>query len=47
VGDSEENDLHGAQNAGLTGLLIDRRQESRHCGPNRIASLEEILARLD
>jgi len=47
VGDSEENDLHGAQNAGLTGLLIDRRQETGHSGPNRIASLEEILARLD
>ena len=47
VGDSETNDLHGAQEAGLTGLLIDRRQEPGRNGSNRIASLEEILARLD
>jgi putative hydrolase of the HAD superfamily len=47
VGDSETNDLNGAQNAGLTGLLIDRRQETRHMGPNRIASLQEILSHLD
>ncbi len=47
VGDSETNDLHGAQKAGLTGLLIDRRQETGRSGLHRIASLEEILARLD
>jgi putative hydrolase of the HAD superfamily len=47
VGDSEENDLHGAQNAGLTGLLIDRRQATGPSAPTRIASLEEIIARLD
>ena len=47
VGDSEDNDLHGAQNAGLTGLLIDRRQENPHGKPYRITSLQEIIARLD
>jgi putative hydrolase of the HAD superfamily len=47
VGDSETNDLHGAQDAGLTGLLIDRRQEPRHNGPNCIASLREIVSRLE
>ena len=47
VGDSETNDLHGAQDAGLTGLLIDRRQETGRSRPNCIASLEEILSRLD
>ncbi len=47
VGDSETNDLNGAQAAGLAALLVDRRQDTRRSGPNRIASLEEILARLD
>jgi putative hydrolase of the HAD superfamily len=41
VGDSEINDLHGANNAGLRGILVDRRMEaSDH---QRITSLKSIL----
>jgi putative hydrolase of the HAD superfamily len=46
VGDSEENDLCGAANAGLTGVLIDRSPkiapQTRH-----IKNLHEILSILD
>ena len=47
VGDSETNDLHGARNAGLNALLIDRNQPADRRAPDRIASLREIVARLD
>jgi putative hydrolase of the HAD superfamily len=41
VGDSEINDLHGANNAGLRGILVDRRtQAGDH---QRITSLSSIL----
>ena len=47
VGDSETNDLLGAQNAGLKALLIDRRRPADGTAPERIASLQEIVTRLD
>jgi putative hydrolase of the HAD superfamily len=47
VGDSEANDLQGAQNAGLNALLIDRSRPADGSAPDRIASLREIIARLD
>jgi putative hydrolase of the HAD superfamily len=47
VGDSETNDLHGAQNAGLTALLVDRSQPVSGRAENRIASLREIVSRVD
>lgn len=47
VGDSEANDFHGAQNAGLKALLIDRGRPTDGAAPDRIASLHEIIARLD
>jgi putative hydrolase of the HAD superfamily len=47
VGDSETNDLWGAQNAGLKALLIDRGRRPDDSAPERIASLQEILTHLD
>jgi len=47
VGDSEANDFHGAQNAGLKALLIDRSRPTDGTAPDRIASLSEIIARVD
>jgi putative hydrolase of the HAD superfamily len=46
VGDSETNDLNGAQNAGLTGLLIDRNRATEPIEPNYITSLREIVPRI-
>lgn len=45
VGDSEIHDLDGARQAGLKGVLIERRKDSR--APDRIDSLRSILALLD
>jgi putative hydrolase of the HAD superfamily len=45
IGDSEENDLRGANNAGLKGFLVDRDAPSND--GTRIASLNEILQHLD
>jgi putative hydrolase of the HAD superfamily len=47
VGDSETNDLRGAQNAGLTALLIDRSLPTNGPAEDRIASLQEIVSRID
>ena len=47
VGDSETNDLLGAQNAGLKGLLIDRGRQTDETAPERIASLQEIVTHLN
>jgi putative hydrolase of the HAD superfamily len=46
VGDSETNDLIGAQNAGINGVLIDRGGRAETFEPNRIASLREIVSRI-
>ncbi|HLN85001.1 MAG TPA: HAD-IA family hydrolase [Candidatus Limnocylindrales bacterium] len=46
VGDSEANDLHGARNAGLKALLIDRKPAST-ASNDRLVSLRQIVAHLD
>jgi len=44
VGDSEVNDLHGACNAGLRGILVDRRERAdASAGGERMTSLRSIL----
>lgn len=47
VGDSEENDLYGAANAGLLGVLIDRRAYERPGNYRQIKTLNEIISILD
>jgi putative hydrolase of the HAD superfamily len=47
VGDSEINDLHGANNAGLKGILVDRSSGASSRAQERVASLDEILSLLD
>ena len=47
VGDSEINDLHGANQAGLKGILVERRKTSAASAPDRIDSLGAILALLE
>ncbi len=47
VGDSEENDLYGAANAGLLGVLIDRNASGRPRGYRQIKTLNEIISILD
>src|SRR6266576_4011837 len=46
VGDSESNDFHGANQAGLRGILVDRRNGSHASEPARITSLTAILSLL-
>jgi putative hydrolase of the HAD superfamily len=43
VGDSEVNDVQGAINAGMTGILIDRNHNGDPRHPSRVSSLKEIL----
>ena len=44
VGDSEVNDLHGANSAGLRGILVDRREPANASGGGeRVRSLQSIL----
>lgn len=47
VGDSAEKDLHGANEAGLKGVLIERRRETVSNLSPRITSLRSILSLLD
>ncbi len=47
VGDSEENDLYGAANAGLLGVLIDRSASGRPGNYRQVKSLNEIIPILD
>jgi len=47
VGDSEENDLCGANDAGLKGILIDRDGENPSGAGPRVSDLREILPLLD
>ena len=47
VGDSEEKDLHGANKAGLKGVLVERNGESISNLSPRITSLRGILSLLD
>ena len=46
VGDSEANDLHGARNAGLKALLIDRKPASA-ASSDRLMSLRQVVGHLD
>jgi len=46
VGDSEENDLRGANAAGLRGILIDRAPSGASNGERRIADLRDVLKHL-
>ena len=43
VGDSELNDRQGAKNAGLRGVLVDRRSPVNPSDPDRITDLKSIL----
>ena len=45
VGDSEANDLRGAANAGLKGILVDRNRNN-DSRPSCVSSLKQILALL-
>lgn len=47
VGDSEINDLRGANQAGLKGILVERGKTSAAQASDRIDSLRSILALLD
>jgi putative hydrolase of the HAD superfamily len=47
VGDSEEKDLHGANKAGLKGVLVERNGEINSDLSPRITSLRGILPLLD
>jgi FMN phosphatase YigB (HAD superfamily) len=47
VGDSEKNDLYGAANAGLLGVLIDRSGSGRPRDYRQIKTLNEIISILD
>jgi putative hydrolase of the HAD superfamily len=47
IGDSEENDLYGAANAGLLGVLIDRSAYARPKNYRQIKALDEIISILD
>lgn len=47
VGDSEEKDLCGANDAGLMGILVDRDGESPSAAGRRVVDLREIVPLLD
>jgi putative hydrolase of the HAD superfamily len=47
VGDSIRNDIEGAVNAGMKGILVDRQGAHQGAENTRIASLQEILDHLD
>jgi putative hydrolase of the HAD superfamily len=47
VGDSQENDLYGAANAGLMGVLINRSASGRQGNYRQINNLNEIISILD
>jgi putative hydrolase of the HAD superfamily len=47
VGDSEINDLSGANQAGIKGILVERGKTSAAPASDRINSLRSILALLD
>jgi len=47
IGDSENNDLQGASNAGLRALLVDRDISADAAHHDRVHSLRQILDHLD
>jgi len=46
VGDSVTNDIDGAANAGMKGILVDRKGAHQAAAVTRVASLKEILDHL-
>jgi FMN phosphatase YigB (HAD superfamily) len=46
VGDSEEKDLRGSNEAGLTGVLVERNGEENSNLSSRITSLKDLLSLL-
>ena len=47
VGDSEINDRRGANDAGMRGLLVDRRKAPDAADPNLLTSLKSIIGLLE
>ena len=47
VGDSKVNDVQGAMNAGVKGILVDRNQTTESQQPSTILNLKQILSLLD
>jgi putative hydrolase of the HAD superfamily len=47
IGDSQDRDIHGALNAGLKAILVDRERDNRSAPVSRVASLKEVLYLLD
>src|SRR6266508_690911 len=47
VGDNETIDLHGANNAGLRGVLVDRANGTSPADRDRVTSLKAIVSMLD
>ena len=47
IGDSESNDLQGANNAGVRALIVDRDPNRTNAGTGYIASLSQIVDHLD
>lgn len=47
IGDSETNDLQGARNAGVRGLIVDRDVGADSAPKHRVSSLKQILNYLD
>ena len=47
VGDSEMNDVQGALNAGVKGILVDRNRATPSETPPAISNLKEIISLLD
>jgi putative hydrolase of the HAD superfamily len=47
VGDSLANDIEGASNAGIRGILVDRKGARQAATVTRVANLKEVLDHLD
>ena len=47
VGDSEINDVQGALNAGVKGILVDRNRATPSQTSSVISNLKEIISLLD
>ncbi len=47
IGDSITNDVHGAANAGIKGILVDRKGAHQGAGITRVGSLHKVIDYLD
>jgi putative hydrolase of the HAD superfamily len=47
IGDSVTNDIEGATNAGIKGILVDRKGAHQAAAFARVGSLKEILSHID